>query len=818
MPAKGGAIKAKLNTAPGAGGYMAKQQESQAQAAANRKSNLQARVEAPPPVQKTGSLRRMGSNRNTSVESLESGALDGGDPNAGMVNMKRSLAEMERWPGIVNGYLELIAYTGFFLLYVFVLTMQLEVPIAYQIDTMVRNNLLDQDGALAAVQTQGDVFSYLLAEFGDDGNFDPTTEPLGGVLGKLFESTWYNDDPFVPDEQGYLFNYNRLIGGVQIIQQRGASGPCAGTSMYDDFYPTCYTSDLISANPPWKSNSSGWYQDFTDPEYLNKSEASKFGDRAVLEDPTKSYKDFILSSFQYDPSDDAQGYKVFLSLADGTDRNLEKIRQLRQLRWLDKGTRTLQIKYTFYNGNFRRFAFAKVSFTFDQGGQFLRYDPDSGATARIIMGGTTVEIASVKMEPYLVPEDFLLLGLEILFMIWTFMYITNFIRSFVVACVRRELKKHLSSWMVLDLANYMCFVIYFAFRITLIKHILDNVVEVPTSKYKLVFEQASQMTRQQLQVNFINILLCIFRFFKFYEFQPRLRIINTTLGASTVNLYHFLVIFFIIFTGFAVVAHLIFGGQYRDFYSLGNSMQVLFESLLGNYDLGPTIGNSNLSYLDPNMGVIFFISWIFTAGMVLLNVFVAILMDSYAAAKEEGAQMAKRAGMEQPTAVADDVGKFLGRIVRSFDTRSWKYSENSLRLALQHLESVVPDPEDKTYFYTQELEKLKAQQEALQERIEELELRVDDPNEEAYHPMWNDKSVTLSDIAAVLPKVSKRFRTERPDVHVMEGIWDDVLAYCPEDEEEFVADEDREMLKLKETLGRLIQENSALRAELGNEK
>jgi hypothetical protein len=68
-------------------------------------------------------------------------------------------------------------------------------------------------------------------------------------------------------------------------------------------------------------------------------------------------------------------------------------------------------------------------------------------------------------------------------------------------------------------------------------------------------------------------------------------------------------------------------------------MMMLFESLLGNFDLGPTIGNSNLSYLNPFMGVIYFIAWIFTAGMVLLNIFVAILMDAYAAAKEEGANL-----------------------------------------------------------------------------------------------------------------------------------------------------------------------------------
>ncbi len=57
-------------------------------------------------------------------------------------------------PGVVNGYTQLTLYTGYFLLYVFLLLLQLEVPVSYQIDNVVRNNLLDQDSNLANVKTQ----------------------------------------------------------------------------------------------------------------------------------------------------------------------------------------------------------------------------------------------------------------------------------------------------------------------------------------------------------------------------------------------------------------------------------------------------------------------------------------------------------------------------------------------------------------------------------------------------------------------------------------------------------------------------------------
>ena len=44
------------------------------------------------------------------------------------------------------------------------------------------------------------------------------------------------------------------------------------------------------------------------------------------------------------------------------------------------------------------------------------------------------------------------------------------------------------------------------------------------------------------------------------------------------------------------------------------------------------------------MGNLFFQIWAFLVQMILLNIFVAILMDGYAEAQEEGAKMAEQFG------------------------------------------------------------------------------------------------------------------------------------------------------------------------------
>ena len=228
------------------------------------------------------------------------------------INLKRTIHDLERWPDTVKGYRAIASYAVFFLLFTFVVSEQLDVPKAYAVDNLVRNKFLDYDGALADVQTHGDFFDYLLS-----------------ILGQMLPSTYYNGDGIPESEKGlasvpversrvktrsqtcsdiatdtcpsshkhtrtctltwtcihrFLFDYNKLIGGVLVtqvlslspsllhahthtgthaihtqqqdtyvtylshVQVRGKTKPCGegiGNSSYNMFYPDCYTHDHV---------------------------------------------------------------------------------------------------------------------------------------------------------------------------------------------------------------------------------------------------------------------------------------------------------------------------------------------------------------------------------------------------------------------------------------------------------------------------------------------------------------------------------------------------------------------------------------------
>ena len=60
---------------------------------------------------------------------------------------------------------------------------------------------------------------------------------------------------------------------------------------------------------------------------------------------------------------------------------------------------------------------------------------------------------------------------------------------------------------------------------------------------------------------------------------------------------------------------------------------------------------------------------------------------------------AKRLGQDEPAAVSDDIGKALNKIARTFDPRSWRFSEQTLYHALAYLDRNIPDPTDKTAIF-----------------------------------------------------------------------------------------------------------------------
>jgi hypothetical protein len=192
------------------------------------------------------------------------------------------------------------------------------------------------------------------------------------------------------------------------MQHRGKRKSCGeetGNSTYTSFYPECYSNEEFRADPPEEimikpktecgekqiemslDTNHTLYQ-----EYVKMVEGSKFG---IAKEPVGSippaYVGTILDSFKYKyENEENKGYSVFLSLSDGSTLNLQKIEYLKAAQWLDKDTRSIDIRFTFYNGNFGTFTFAKVKLTFQTVGRYGPFDPEAASVQQLRAGGNKV--------------------------------------------------------------------------------------------------------------------------------------------------------------------------------------------------------------------------------------------------------------------------------------------------------------------------------------------------------------------------------------------------------------------------------------------
>mmetsp|Transcript_26705 Transcript_26705/g.63521 ORF Transcript_26705/g.63521 Transcript_26705/m.63521 type:complete len:291 (+) Transcript_26705:500-1372(+) len=111
-----------------------------------------------------------------------------------------------------------------------------------------------------------------------------------------------------------------------------------------------------------------------------------------------------------------------------------------------------------------------------------------------------------------------------------------------------------------------------------------------------------------------------------------MNILNATMGVALSDLGHFFVLFFLIMLGYCAMAYILFAPHVEAYSTIGKVIQRLGENMLGGFVY------DELFEVDPLMGSIMFWTFIVLIFFTLVNVFLAILIDSYAAAKSSSSE------------------------------------------------------------------------------------------------------------------------------------------------------------------------------------
>ncbi|KAL8212022.1 UNVERIFIED_CONTAM: hypothetical protein K2H54_034724 [Gekko kuhli] len=268
--------------------------------------------------------------------------------------------------------------------------------------------------------------------------------------------------------------------------------------------------------------------------------------------------------------------------------------------------------------------------------------------------------ASIDKLSYLKERGWLTRGTRVVFIDFS-MYNANVNLFCIVSFIIQEflkmktLKKDYvkNAWNWLDVLLILLSVFAIAFNVyrtmevaRLMKNLLSNSFAYPDF-YFLAFWQTRYNNMISVNVFFawikvlltiakpindVSILYCegkLQKIFKYISFNKTMTQLSSTLSRCAKDIIGFAIMFFIIFFAYAQLGYLVFGSQVDEFSTFQNCIFTQFRIVLGDFNF------ASIEQANRILGPIYFITFVFFVFFVLLNMFLAIINDTYSEVKAD---------------------------------------------------------------------------------------------------------------------------------------------------------------------------------------
>ncbi|KFV44048.1 Polycystic kidney disease 2-like 2 protein, partial [Gavia stellata] len=408
----------------------------------------------------------------------------------------------------------------------------------------------------------------------------------GPLLDGLYWDKWYNNMTLTPqNNNSHIYYENLLLGVAQIRQLKVRNNTCSIYPYFHTFLEDCYS------------------------EYRYRAEdRSDFGLRNESEWTYTSASS--LSPWYWGSMGLYSSGGYMFTLPKSKQESMEKLMFLRQNSWLTRGTRVVFIDFSTYNANINLFCIIKLVVEFPATGGAL----------------TSSHIYSVKLLRYVTYYDYFLASCEIIFCL----FIITFIIQEAIKIVKLKKEYFRSAWNWLDLLLLVVSILAIAFNIyrtvevSLLMEELLSDAHVYPDFYFLAFWQV--LYNNMIAV---NIFFAWIKIFKYISFNKTMTQLSSTLSRCAKDIIGFAIMFFIIFFAYAQLGHLVFGSQVEEFSTFQNCIFTQFRIVLGDFNFEAIEAANRI------LGPIYFITFVFFVFFVLLNMFLAIINDTYSEVKAD---------------------------------------------------------------------------------------------------------------------------------------------------------------------------------------
>uniref|UniRef100_A0A8D2D513 Polycystin-2-like protein 2 n=1 Tax=Sciurus vulgaris TaxID=55149 RepID=A0A8D2D513_SCIVU len=408
----------------------------------------------------------------------------------------------------------------------------------------------------------------------------------GPLLEGLYWDSWYNNQELYNLKNSSRIYYENIILGVPRVRQlKVRNNTCKIYSSFESLMSECY-----------------------DKYTAENEDLSDFGLQPNIE--WKYSRSNANSPWHWGFVGVYRNGGYIFTLSKSKSETKSKFIDLRLNSWITRGTRVIFIDFSLYNANVNLFCIIRLVAEFPATGGIL----------------TSWQFYSVKLLRYVSYYDYFIASCEVTFCIFLIVFTTQEIKK--VKEFKSAYLKSIWNWLEL-LLLLLCFTAVF-FNIycnvqlfLLLGQLLEN-----TEKYSDFYFLAYWHIYYN-NIIAVTIFFAWIKIFKFISFNKTMSQLSSTLSRCIKDIVGFAIMFFIIFFAYAQLGFLVFGSQVDDFSTFQNSIFTQFRIVLGDFNFA---GIQQANWI---LGPIYFITFIFFVFFVLLNMFLAIINDTYSEVKAD---------------------------------------------------------------------------------------------------------------------------------------------------------------------------------------
>ncbi|KAM6916243.1 polycystin-2-like protein 1 [Xenentodon cancila] len=412
------------------------------------------------------------------------------------------------------------------------------------------------------------------------------TYAQGPLLDGLYWTKWYNNQSVDSGDQSFIYYENMLLGVPRMRQIKIKNNSCKVHQDFKDEIMGCF--DVYNEKK----------EDDVSFGLINGTAWTYHTEKEI----TGSSYWGLLTTYS--------GAGYYQDLNRTKEESADIVKELMDNLWLDRGTRAVFVDFSTYNANINMFCVIRLVVEF----------PATGGAI------PSYQIRTVKLIRYITRWDHFILGCEMVFCVFILYYVVEEILE-----LRIHKFSYLKSiWNILDILVILLALVAIIFNILRtikVDNLLGKLLQKPDIYPDFEFLAFWQM--QFNNMNAVNLFFAWIKIFKYISFNKTMTQLSTTLGRCAKDILGFAIMFFIVFFAYAQLGYLLFGTEVESFSTFVKCIFTQFRIILGDFDYD-AIDRANRV-----LGPIYFVTYVFFVFFVLLNMFLAIINDTYSVVKEE---------------------------------------------------------------------------------------------------------------------------------------------------------------------------------------